>query len=139
MKVLEEVWLNGKGERIDSPELAVTGEIHWLDDDGNPQRTYVDHRPFNEDKGDVLNDREAPPWHGPELWDSTGKTWDLYSLGNDRLVETLEDYLTALGLNDAPLAAQRTDVCIQLQLPSWNAAPQRLQDEVYAWLVATKS
>ena len=69
--------------------------------------------------------------------DQTKQTWDVWWVdgeGQYQLVETREQLIASLSWGSRPEADVRRELAQFMLLPSWDAAPQNLRDEVVAWL-----
>jgi hypothetical protein len=124
------------GRRVHRPEDAETVEIAERTRDGDEiQRTYLSRgqaSPHYPNPGTQMTD-------GDFAEDVKG-TWDIWNNvdGMFTLAITKDALLDALGFAEAPLAAQRQFVGRLMALPSWDAAPRGLKDEVGRWLEDTR-
>ena len=125
----------GNPVEVNDPR-AVAGEFY---DTETGQRTYFTSLVAeNDDAYPSAAMADADEALDPENQDAPYKgTWDIMGLDQEP-VETLNGLISALGWDSLDEREQRSQLCILLGLPAWDAAPAALKEEAYAWLVATR-
>lgn len=129
----EAMWFDASGLSVSSPQDAAYGEIvEFLD--GEPiARTYIQVITGGEDA--------LPPIAGPEGGelsiedqDAPKRTWDVYDPTTGRPVDTLDGLRRALATDHTLDSEWRAAVLALFAAPSIAAAPQRLRDQMAAFL-----
>lgn len=127
----EERWFDADGNPLPSANGAASVEVHELVDGVPFRRTYATlNGPVPQgtpvDALDFLSDNE----------DQAKGSWDLYDSADGVLfpVETRGQLFRWLNIHDRDRATQVAHLCSFLELPVWDAAPEKLQGEVYGWL-----
>lgn len=125
------------GRRVHRPADADTVEIAERTRHGDEiQRTYMSR---GEASANPYPDPGTQMQDGQFAEDVKG-TWDVWNNvdGMFTLATTKDALLNALGFAEAPQEAQRHLLGNIMMLPSWDAAPRGLKDEVGRWLEATR-
>lgn len=119
-----------------APAQAHTAEITEHDADGEVlQRTYGYVR------GSVPPEAGEEPWLDDEVADEPKATWDVYAMdaaGVLHLVDKLADLEPIIGSVGQEPTARREIIGNLLTLPSWDAMPKGLRQEISAYLEATR-
>lgn len=135
METTEEVlWFGPGGTPLPDAAGAASCEIVEYVDGVSVRRTYadLDAAPVEVDVAVPDFVRESEDW--------TKGTWDLFGDHDDgmyREIDTRTVLFRSLGWDTMSIGEQRSAVCAFLELPVWEAAPAKLQGEVYEWLRAT--
>lgn len=129
----EITFLDANGNPVDSAADAVEAEIREYVGDVMIRRTYMeapraDRTPTWTPPGQAVGE--------PDAYDFAKNTWDVWANdeGSYRLATTTDSLLQAVGLATAPEAEQRDFLINLMRLPSWNAAPLELKQDVTHWL-----
>jgi len=129
----EITFTDATGKVLPDATGAVEAEIREYADNIMIARTYMavpapTTLPTWSPPGDVLAE--------PDVADAVKSTWNVwaYDDGILRLATTTASLLDGVGLSSAPEAEQRDFLINLLKLPSWQAAPLELKQDVAHWL-----
>lgn len=131
----EALWFDAAGAALPSKEGAAFCEIVELLGDTPLRRTYA-----SLDGGEPAVVAASDAVRASEDWIKTG-TWDLWGDHDDepnyRPIDTRSVLFRTLNWDTLDVAAQRTALMALMELPAWDAAPDKLKGESYEWLRGT--
>jgi Na+-translocating ferredoxin:NAD+ oxidoreductase RnfD subunit len=129
----EITFTDATGKVLPDATGAVEAEIREYADNIMIARTYMavptpDQIPTWTPPGDVLAE--------PDVADAVKSTWNVWASDDGilRLVTTVDSLLDAMGLTNASVAEKRDFLLNLLKLPSWQAAPLELKQDVAHWI-----